>query len=123
MRATHPDTIDALTLTGETFYWGNTGGGSHPDSGQPRTPRGCRGRGLSSDRFYVFVVRVRGVASRAAVRAFLTVFRSAARHVPSPRPLRARKKGPENFLWRVSGPEVDAPSEYPPSVKNPRWER
>jgi hypothetical protein len=40
MRATHPDTIDALTLTGETFYWGNTGGGSHPDSGQPRTPRG-----------------------------------------------------------------------------------
>jgi uncharacterized short protein YbdD (DUF466 family) len=80
LSATHPDTIDALTLTGETFYrehWR----GSLPGSDQPRTP--CGSREVSSNGgFTRFAVRVRGVALMRGRRAFLPSF--------SPPPIRER---------------------------------
>jgi hypothetical protein len=71
--ATHPDTIDALTLTGETFYWEHRRG-QPPDSGQPRTPRG-----LSVGSLVGFSLRHTGTRSvfpsRAAVFLHVTLRR------------------------------------------------
>jgi hypothetical protein len=56
LSATHPDTIDALTLTGETFYQRNTGGGSLRGSGQPRAAGergGCQFSEKTSSRQFV----------------------------------------------------------------------
>jgi hypothetical protein len=85
LSATHPETIDALTLTGETFYREHRRG-SLPGSGQPRTP--CGSREVSSNRgFTRFAVRVRGVALMRGRRAF-------SHHSPR-RPLEGNIHGPD----------------------------